>query len=163
MRVAVLRGLRPTCLIFRTQPDSEWDELDYILIEAYQVYEDETSQTTGQPLWLSRSGDPGLQFVIEEYIDAAQEAIDVYDEEHAKDEKKIKGLQRYVRPMYQGSSDDVPTGGLERERLFALMEDSSRARSDPFAGVAPEVRDLISTGEDEPDTWDPSLWGDGIQ
>jgi len=56
--------MRPTAMIFQTQPGERWETYDFKLLEAYQMLQDETCQHCGNPLWLCRSSDRNVRAVV---------------------------------------------------------------------------------------------------
>lgn len=123
MRTAVLRGFRPTTLTHRRQPLGKWDDLDFLLLEAFQTLEDETSKSTGLPIWLTRSGHPTVVFEIHEGVDVADAAIAEWDKAQKGpkgDKEPPAGQYRYVVPTSLDTSA-VPEGGLAREQLLLLL------------------------------------------
>lgn len=120
MRSAILRGFRPTTLTNRRQPYSKWDKFDFLLLEAFDVMESETSKSTGLPVWLTRSGDPMIDFLVEDGEDFADAAIQKYDKAQKGpkgDKEPPPGSFRYAIPQTLDGSA-VPEGGLARERML---------------------------------------------
>lgn len=52
-------------MIFHEQPTAQWTRFDFMLLEAYQMLQDETCNQCGNPIWLCRSTDRNLQFKME--------------------------------------------------------------------------------------------------
>lgn len=52
-------------MLFHTQPNEPWESVDFSLLVALQILEEETCGQCGQPLWLCRSGDKDLYFKVE--------------------------------------------------------------------------------------------------
>jgi hypothetical protein len=112
----VARGLRPTTLLLRVQPYSKWDELDFELMDALDLAEREINDQTGLPRWLTGTGSPEVDFLVETQEDGAQRALDEYDESAAGKDRK-HGVNRYVVPE---SITGVPIeGGVARARFLA--------------------------------------------
>lgn len=44
-------------MIFHEQPTKKWKPFDFLLLEAYQILQDETCPSCGHPIWLCRSTD----------------------------------------------------------------------------------------------------------
>lgn len=63
-------------MLFHTQPDTPWEPLDFKLIEAFQMLEDETCPKCGQPTWLCRNPDPRVEFRVEETVCFATKAVE---------------------------------------------------------------------------------------
>lgn len=98
------------------QPRSKWDRLDFALYEAHFVAKAETSQTTGQPLWLTRSNDPNIGWAVEEAIDHADATLDAWDKAHRDDKKD--GSSRYAVPIAAEGYEHLLEGGVAREHHF---------------------------------------------
>lgn len=118
--------------MMRHQPHSDWEPIDFLLFEAYQIYEDEGSTSHGLPIWMSRSGDPNLGFMVEESDDLADAALQKYDEEQGKKKSPRKGVSRYVVPVMLDGTP-VPQGGLAREHFFGEMNKNTADRIDANA------------------------------
>lgn len=145
----MLRGLRPTTLLLNKQPYSKWNDLDRLLIQAYQQLEDESGNEHGLPLWLARSRDPEVMFVVETNEDRAAAALADWDKKHEKTKKE--GLVRFVVPY---STDGTPLeyGGLTRQRYreAAIQEAQDREEGVELDRERPEGG------------YDPTEYGDGL-
>lgn len=122
LRTAVLRGIRPTSLIKRKQPFSKWAEDDFILVDAYQISEDEAT-ATGIPLWVARTENPNIGFMVEERTDRGQAALDEWDKAHAEDKDKSPGLSRFVVAVDVITHEPIEMSGAMREKFFSASED----------------------------------------
>lgn len=152
LRTAILRGHRPTTYLLNKQPHSKWSQLDRTLGRAYQLFEDEVSGETGLPLWLTRSIDPEIMFLVEEREDRAAAALAEWDEKQPSDPKKRKkGVARYAVP-YSTDGTRLEYGGVTRQqfREAAIQEEQDREEG-------------IDLERDRPDTgYDPTEYGDGL-
>jgi hypothetical protein len=130
LRAAILRGLRPTTLLLGKQPYSKWNRLDRLLLEAYQLLEDETSTSSGLPIWLTRSLDPNIQFIVESGIDNADAAIADWDKKHGGDKSK-PGQYRFAVPV-DANGNRIEYGGLTRhsfrEAAASLVSEEREGR-----------------------------------
>lgn len=52
-------------MIFHEQPTKKWKPFDFLLLEAYQILQDETCPQCGQPIWLCRSTDRNVTVSIQ--------------------------------------------------------------------------------------------------
>lgn len=91
------------------------------MLEAYQIYEDETSQSTGVPIYISRSSDPNIGWDIETFTDNADRELQTHDAKLAEKKNPPKGMGRIIRPVMMDGSP-VPEGGLAREQFYTMME-----------------------------------------
>lgn len=150
LRAAVLGGHRPTFLLFGTQPDSKWDDLDRLLYLAYRIYQDEVSKNSGLPYWIARNVDPEILIQVEERVDYADRALAEWDAKFAGDEKK-KGVSRFA-VVLDGEGNPMEYGGLTRQDFHqaAIQETQDRA-------------DGIEIERDRPEGgYDPAEYGDGL-
>ncbi|GAB2699473.1 hypothetical protein BKA24_001805 [Microbacterium marinum] len=65
IRAAITAGIRPSAMILRTQPSAPWDRWDFLLLEAYQIVQDERCDC-GNPIWLCHHTSNDIQFRIDE-------------------------------------------------------------------------------------------------
>lgn len=49
-------------MLFHKQPTEPWERLDFLLLEAYQILQDESCPQCGNPIWICKSTDPDVQF-----------------------------------------------------------------------------------------------------
>lgn len=152
LRTAIIRNLRPTTLLLNKQPHSKWNALDRLLLRAYQIFEDENSNEHGLPMWLTRSIDPEIMFVVEEREDRAAAALQEWDEKQPTDPKKRKkGMTRYVVP-YMTEGEPLQYGGVTRQqfRQAAIQEEQDRQEG-------------LDLERDRPESgYDPTQYGDGL-
>ncbi|HET8780740.1 MAG TPA: hypothetical protein VFM66_11750 [Agromyces sp.] len=112
-----------------------------MLVEALQVFEDETSKSTGLPVWLARSGDPAITFEVHEGVDLADAAIQEFDKAQKGpkgDKEPPAGSYRYVLPQSLDGSP-VPEGGIERERLLREASERQRTGGEPLPGSTIDI------------------------
>ena len=77
IRLAIENKMRPTAIIYRDRdPYSEWSDLDYNLVHAYQSYKDELCPKCGNPVWLCRSTDPSIDWSVDTTTCYASQAIE---------------------------------------------------------------------------------------
>ena len=134
------------------QPYSKWNELDYILLEAFQLYEDEMVKEVGLPYWMTRSIDPDIQFIVDERYDAASAALSLWNE--AESNRKKKKKRHGIMPMVvavDASGQPLVYGGLKRQ--------------DFHLAASQEARDLLEVDVeiDRPEGgYNPADHGDGV-
>lgn len=64
-------------MIYWDQPTDDWTPLDFQLLEAYQIIEDEKCPQCGNPIWLCRSDNSFVEWPVQEsvcYASRAKEA-----------------------------------------------------------------------------------------
>lgn len=61
-------GIRPLSLLFHEQPTDPWKKADFLLLEAYQILQDETCPTCGNPIWICRAEDDNIRFKMESSV-----------------------------------------------------------------------------------------------
>lgn len=52
-------------MIYHEQPTKKWKPFDFLLLEAYQILQDETCPQCGQPVWLCRSTDSNVNISVQ--------------------------------------------------------------------------------------------------
>lgn len=93
-------------MVFRVQPNRDWEDLDFKLMEAYQVLEDETCPKCGQPVWLCRSTSNDFVWSTAKTVCYATRALeekqesrkDAKDKKASREEKAKWGLIEYAFP-----------------------------------------------------------------
>lgn len=90
----------PTTLIYNArQPTDEWDSFDKKLAVAVHILKKQTCQQCGQPLWICRSDDANLDFVVRTGVCYATKALEERRTKNEKTKKKLKpGEFEYVEP-----------------------------------------------------------------
>lgn len=63
-------------MLFYTQPNTAWEPFDFKLIEAYQIMQDETCPSCGQPVWLCRSDDERIEWKTGSTVCYATKALE---------------------------------------------------------------------------------------
>lgn len=157
-----MRNLRPTTLVLSRQPDKPWTRLDFLLMEAYQVYEDEMSKSSGIPVWLTRSLDPDIGFVVEERTDQADAALEKYDKEHSGDKKKF-GTTRFAVAT-DSIGNPIEYDGHTRHRFQVSAIQDERVRQDVEADEGEYEDDLegLGIGASASGGFNPAEYGDGM-
>ena len=110
------------------------------------------SKDSGLPVWVTRSLDPEIMFLVEEREDRAAEALADWDAKQAKlGDKAKKGLTRIGVP-YSTDGERLEYGGLTRQqfREAAIQEEQDREEG-------------IDLERDRPDSgYDPTETADGV-
>lgn len=76
VRAAITAKIKPTSMILLEDPSESWRSLDFQLIEALQILEDEVCPNCGHPVWLCRSKNPELTWVTREEVCQASRAVE---------------------------------------------------------------------------------------
>lgn len=79
IKASITAGIRPTSMIFYEQPTDPWVKFDFMLIEAYQILQDETCPKCGHPVWLCRSSSNTVQFKVTPNVCYAERALKEYE------------------------------------------------------------------------------------
>lgn len=98
-----------------------------MLLEAFQIHEDEVSKSSGLPYWITRSIDPDIMLAVQEREDRADALLAEWDEKNAGNKKK-KGVSRFVVPV-DAEGKPLEYGGLTRQQFreqAASFEDDTR-------------------------------------
>lgn len=104
-------------MIFHEQPTDPWIKFDFLLLEAYQILNDETCPKCGHPIWLCRSTSQNIEFKVNSTICYAERAMKEY-EDHKKPvkdrtpgkERKDWGRIHFTSPFVPlNMGDDFPT------------------------------------------------------
>ena len=118
-------------MIFQTQPDEPWGRFDFLLLEAYQILQDETCPKCGHPVWLCRSTSNKIEFKAQEGYCASERALMEYEDSRkpSKDRQKDKyekaswGRFFYTKPVLAyGAEGDLPSRTEYYEELASTVE-----------------------------------------
>lgn len=74
-------------MIFHEQPTEEWSSFDFRLVEAYQILQDETCPSCGNPIWICRSTNDNVRFKIEKTTCFAEREYKMWEERKRKRKK----------------------------------------------------------------------------
>lgn len=73
-------------MIMGTQPRDDWDEFDFLLLEAYQILEDERCGQCGLPVWICKNEDSDIRIELEDDTCFVKREIDAVNELNSKNE-----------------------------------------------------------------------------
>ena len=111
LRAAIENKIRPSAMLFHEQPDLPWTKFDFLLLEAYQMLQDETCAMCSNPIWICRNEYAStIGFKIKSTKCFAKAELDRHQERESKKKSKAKkhGEQEYVLAYtYDGS--ELPT------------------------------------------------------
>lgn len=93
-------------MVLRVQPNRDWDDLDFKLLEAYQIMQDEQCPQCGHPIWLCRSSSNDIEWTVESSICYASKRLEEHRESKkgskatkaTADERAEWGVSRYANP-----------------------------------------------------------------
>ena len=111
-------------MLFHEQPDLPWTKFDFLLLEAYQILQDETCSMCGSPIWICRNEyASNVGFKIKSAKCFAKAELDKHNERQEKKKSKSKkhGEQDYVVP-YAYDDGDLPS---RMSYLTALAKEES--------------------------------------
>ena len=94
----------PTTLIYTArQPSDEWDDFDKKLAVAAHILKKQTCPKCGQPLWICRSDNNNLDFVVRTAVCYSSKALETARKKREKSNAKNKDLKpgefEYVEPV----------------------------------------------------------------
>ena len=93
-------------MIFHEQPTDPWVEVDFKLLEAYQIIEQETCSSCGQPIWLCRSEDQRLGFELHTSTCYGDKKIKEWSEKQSKKKKTSYGELPWLKPYITCFDED---------------------------------------------------------
>lgn len=106
-------------MLFHEQPTDPWTPFDYLLIEAYQILQDETCTECGNPIWVCRNeAAANVGFKVKTAKCFAKGELEKWQEaqEKKKNKKKVYGEYPYVVP-YTYDDGPMPT----REEFYESL------------------------------------------
>lgn len=119
IKTAITANIRPLSLVFHEQPHDPWEPFDFLLLEAYQILQDETCPKCGHFVWLCRSDNRLLEFKVRTDICAADKTLKQaeYDARPPKDKNSRKdkelissfGKFQYTVPSMMFGEKSLPT------------------------------------------------------
>lgn len=96
-------------MLFHEQPTDPWKPLDFKLLEAYQILQDEMCPKCGHPIWLCRSTDPRVQFKVSANVCYAERALKEYeDQDRPRKEREQDKKTRAGWGLFYSLSPFVP-------------------------------------------------------
>jgi hypothetical protein len=114
-------------MILHTQPGKKWTEEDFLLLEAYQILEDERCSQCGLPRYICHSDDRRIQFWVDSDTCNAKYEVDKRMESV---KEPPKGTVLVPHPFMTDDSDFVELRGpyyeAESKRLEALQASQPR-------------------------------------
>lgn len=111
LRAAIENKIRPSAMLFHEQPDLPWTKFDFLLLEAYQMLQDETCSMCGNPIWICRNEYANnVGFKVKSAKCFAKAELDKHQERESKKKSKNKkhGEQEYIL-AYAYDGGELPT------------------------------------------------------
>jgi hypothetical protein len=85
-------------VLFKEQPSDPWSDLDFLLIEAMQILEEETCRECGSPIWICRNDmASNVGFKVKTATCFARAELERWSE---REDKKKTGKKRYGEYPY---------------------------------------------------------------
>lgn len=111
-------------MIFHEQPTDPWNDFDFMLLEAFQILQDETCNECGNPIWVCRNEDAtNIGFKVKVAKCFAKAELEKWQENNDKKKsKKSYGEYPYV-VAYTYDDGPMPTredyyvGLLEKHKV----------------------------------------------
>lgn len=111
-------------MLFHEQPTDPWTELDFLLVEAMQILEDETCPECGNPIWVCRNESAGnVGFKVKIATCFAKAELDKWSEKDSKKKETSKRYGQYpytIAYTYDGS--DMPS----RSQFYKAMAEKHK-------------------------------------
>lgn len=83
-------------MLFHEQPTDSWIPFDFLLLEAYQILQDETCNECGNPIWVCRNdGAANVGFKVKVAKCYAKAELDKWYEKQDKAKKNKKSYGEY--------------------------------------------------------------------
>lgn len=81
-------------MIFHEPPSDPWVAFDFKLLEAYQILQDETCPSCGNPIWICRSSNHRIRFKMQKSVCFAEK----YEEEWKRGKSRRLGKDKNWEP-----------------------------------------------------------------
>ncbi len=98
-------------MLFHEQPSEEWNEFDFLLLEAYQMLQDEICTDCGNPIWICHNEEAAnVGFKVKTTKCFAKAELERWQEK--EDKKKTKRKAYGERPYivaYTYDGSEMPT------------------------------------------------------
>jgi hypothetical protein len=131
LRAAIENKIRPSAMLFHEQPDLPWTKFDFLLLEAYQMLQDETCSMCGNPIWVCRNEyASNVGFKVKSAKCFAKAELDKHQERESKKKSKITkhGVQEYVL-AYAYDGGELPSRMSYLTSIAEALAESDDASS----------------------------------
>lgn len=115
-------------MILHTQPSKKWTTHDFLLLQAYQILQDERCGQCGLPRYICHNDDPRIRVRVEEDSCAIKGAVESRERMNSKNKNYVApvGTQLQPEPYTSDGSDLVsfrePYYRAEAERREKIRE-----------------------------------------
>lgn len=118
--------IRPTSMILHTQPHKRWTEHDFLLLEAFNILEQERCRKCGHPKYICNNENSSVQFhVIEDHC---------YSSDYIASQEAIRYPAGKERPRgIELSAEAYMTDGSDLSALRGPYYIDRKARQDAIA------------------------------
>ena len=113
-------------MLFHEQPSDPWIPFDFMLLEAYQILQDETCSDCGNPIWICRNDNASnVGFKIKTSKCYAKAELERWQEKEdkKKSSKKAYGESPYVI-AYTYDDSELPTRSSYYSYLAGKAQDT---------------------------------------
>lgn len=107
-------------MIMGTQPSDDWDEYDFLLLEANQILEDERCSQCGLPRWICHNEDSDVRIELTDDTCFVKREIDAERELHSKDSNYKEPHGTVSRPQVSSWSGK-PLDFVVREQYYKTL------------------------------------------
>lgn len=132
IKASITAGIRPCAMIFHEQPTDDWTPFDFMLIEAYQMLQDEICPKCGHPVWLCRSNSQNVAFRVTGAVCQAERSLREYEDQKKSRDKRASKIDKQEWGVFYYTSPFVPQnieGGLPtREQFYTEMAESQEEK-----------------------------------
>jgi hypothetical protein len=110
-------------MLFHEQPTNPWNDFDFMLVEAFQILEDETCSECGNPIWVCRNDSAtNVGFKIKITKCFAKAELDKWREAEEKKKKKSKPGEMPYIVAYTYDKGPMPTRAEYYQSLSDKIE-----------------------------------------
>lgn len=124
IKASLAAGVRPTTMILGEDNRKPWSHLDVLIMQAYQIIEDERCSQCGAPRWLCRNEDPRLQVKIKVDDCYAKQEISKFE-----DSRKDKDKGGVAYPEFY-TTDGTPLEDFRALYYKQLAEERAEERDE---------------------------------
>lgn len=84
IKASITAGIRPTSMILHTQPSGKWNDLDFLIMEAYEIYKSEMCPECGYPIYVCHNDSNDIKFRLAEVTCYGKAAVDKRNKANSK-------------------------------------------------------------------------------
>lgn len=105
IKASITASIRPTAMILHEQPSEPWNDHDFLLIEAYEIFQSERC-SCGLLIYMCHSEDDAIQFDVHEDVCAAKVAVETKESKY-KDGDRPKGTRLVPFPFMTNGEEFI--------------------------------------------------------